>query len=155
VLKTNLHVARDLAGIPKIKLLKTPNFLRFDFIEDVDCEVPVPLDIPLEEIEGGVVPGDRVVIAARAVVEGEGADGTHPRCLLGDKCVGWGKGPRFRPRVPAMYFTYEVQAPPPTTSCVCDSLAAPDGTTGAAMLARLAASMSASLKRRWSRERYS
>ena len=57
----------------------------------------------------GRSPGDTVTITARAVVEGEGEDGTHPRCLLGDKCVAWGKGPRFRPRLPAMYFTYEVQ----------------------------------------------
>ena len=110
VLRTNLHVASDLAGIPKIRLLGTPNWLRFDFIEEVDCEGEVTFDIPLDEIAGGVLPGDSVVVAARAVVEGEGADGTHPRCLLGDKCVAWGKGPRFRPRLPAMYFTYEVQA---------------------------------------------
>jgi hypothetical protein len=109
VLRTNLHVARDLAGIPRIRLLGTPNFLRFDFIEEVDCEVPAPVEIPLAEIDGGVVPGETVTIAARAVVEGEGPDGTHPRCLLGDKCVAWGEGPRFRPRLPAMYFTYEVQ----------------------------------------------
>ena len=66
----------------------TPNFLRFDFIEEVDCEVPAPVEIPLDEIDGGVVPGETVTIAARAVVEGEGPDGTHPRCLLGDKCAG-------------------------------------------------------------------
>ena len=105
VLKTNLHVASDLAGIPKFKLLGTPNFRQFDFSEEVDCEVPAPVEIPL----GGVVPGETVTIAARAVVEGEGPDGTHPQCLLGDKCVAWGEGPRFRPRLPAMYFTYEVQ----------------------------------------------
>jgi hypothetical protein len=109
VLKTNLHVARDLAGIPKIRVLGTPNWQRFDFVEDVDCEGEVTFDIPLDEIAGGALPGDRVVVAARAVVEGEGPDGTHPRCLLGDKCVGWGEGSRFRPRLPAMYFTYEVQ----------------------------------------------
>jgi hypothetical protein len=138
VLKTNLHVASDLAGIPKIKLLGTPNFLRFDFIEDVDCEGEVKFDIPLDEIGAGVIPGeDTVTIAARAVVEGQGADGTHPRCLLGDKCVAWGEGPRFRPRLPAMYFTYEVQEPPPTTSCVCDSGTAPSGATGASILAQL------------------
>ena len=90
-------------------MLRTPNFLRFDFIEEVDCEGEVTFDIPLDEIGGGALPGDRVVVAARAVVEGEGADGTHPRCLLGDKCVAWGEGSRFRPRLPAMYFTYEVQ----------------------------------------------
>ena len=112
VLKTNLHVASDLAGIPKIKLLGTPNWLQFDFIEDVDCEGEVTFEIPLDEIGAGVTPGeDTVTIAARAVVEGEGADGIHPRCLLGDKCVAWGKGPQFRPRLPAMYFTYEVQEP--------------------------------------------
>ena len=61
----------------------------------------------------GSCPATAWSIAARAVVEGEGPDGTHPRCLLGDKCVAWGKGSRFRPRLPAMYFTYEVQAPPP------------------------------------------
>ena len=109
VLRTNLHVASNLAGIPKIRLLGTPNFLRFDFIEEVDCEGEVTFDIPLDEIGGGALPGDRVVVAARAVVEGEGDDGTHPRCLLGDKCVAWGEGSRFRPRLPAMYFTYEVQ----------------------------------------------
>ena len=137
VLRTHLHVARDLAGIPRIRLLGTPNFLRFDFIDDVDCEVPAPVEIPLEQIDGGVVPGDTVTIAARAVVEGEGPDGTHPRCLLGDKCVAWGKGSRFRPRLPAMYFTYEVQAPPPETSCLCDDQMAVGGTTGAEILAQL------------------
>jgi hypothetical protein len=65
VLKTNLHVASDLAGIPKIKLLKTPNWLRFDFTEDVDCEGEITFDIPLDEIDGGVLPGDSVVVAAR------------------------------------------------------------------------------------------
>ncbi|MGH6916556.1 MAG: hypothetical protein ACREJ0_02525, partial [Geminicoccaceae bacterium] len=109
VLKTHLHVASDLAGIPKFRLLRTPNWLRFDFIEHVDCKGEVTFDIALDEIDGGVSPGDSVVIAARAVVEGEGADGTHPRCLLGDKCVAWGEGPRFRPRLPAMYFTYDIQ----------------------------------------------
>ena len=73
------------------------------------ARVEAPFDIALDEIDGGVLPGDSVVVAARAVVEGEGADGTHPRCLLGDKCVAWGEGSRFRPRLPAMYFTYEVQ----------------------------------------------
>ena len=68
--------------------------LQFDFSEEVDCEGPAPVDIPLDEIDGGVVPGETVTIAARAVVEGEGPDGTHPRCLLGDKCVAWGEGPR-------------------------------------------------------------
>jgi hypothetical protein len=56
VLKTNLHLASDLTGIPKIKLLKTPNWLRFDFIEDVDCEGEVTFDILLDEIDGGVFP---------------------------------------------------------------------------------------------------
>ena len=109
VLRTHLHVARELAGIPKFKLSGTPNWLRFDFIQEVDCKGEVSFDIALDEIDGGVMPGDSVVVAARAVVEGEGPDGTHPRCLLGDKCVAWGKGTRFRPRLPAMYFTYKVQ----------------------------------------------
>jgi hypothetical protein len=137
VLRTNLHVARDLAGIPRIRLLGIPNFLRFDFIEEVDCAVPAPIEIPLDEIDGGVVSGDTVTIAARAVVEGEGPDGTHPRCLLGDKCVAWGEGTRFRPRLPAMYFTYAVQAPPPATSCVCDSRTGTGGTPGALILEQL------------------
>ena len=38
VLRTNLNVASDLAGIPKFRLLGTPNWLRLDFIEDVDCK---------------------------------------------------------------------------------------------------------------------
>ena len=109
MLRTNLHVAGDLAGIPKFRLLRTPNWLRFDFVERVDCEGEVTFDIALDEIHGGVLPGDSVVVAARAVVEGEGPDGTHPRCLLGDKCVAWGEGTRFRPRLPAMYFTYDIQ----------------------------------------------
>jgi hypothetical protein len=118
VLRTNLHVASDLAGIPKFRLLGTPNFLRFDFIEDVDCGVPTPVEIPLADIDDdGVVPGETVTIAARALVEGEGPDGTHPQCLLGDKCVAWGEGPRFRPRLPAMYFEYTVQSPPPACPC--------------------------------------
>jgi hypothetical protein len=84
-----------------------------------------------------VVPGETVTIAARAVVEGEGPEGTHPHCLLGDKCVAWGKGTRFRPRLPAMYFTYAVQAPPPSTSCVCDSRTGTGGTSGASILEQL------------------
>ena len=109
VLKTNLHVARDLAGIPKIRLLGTPNFLRFDFSEEVDCEGDGDLRHSLGRDRRRGRPGRHRHVAARAVVEGEGPDGTHPRCLLGDKCVAWGKGSRFRPRLPAMYFTYEVQ----------------------------------------------
>ena len=118
VLRTNLHVARDLAGIPKYVV--APNWQRFDFIEDVDCGGEVTFDIPLDEVAGGIVPGDSVVIAARAVVEGEGPDGTHPRCLLGDKCVAWGKGTRFRPRLPATYFSYKVQeaAVPCPEACI-------------------------------------
>ena len=85
----------------------------------------------------GSSPGETVTIAARAVVEGEGPDGTHPRCLLGDKCVAWGEGTRFRPRLPAMYFTYEVQAPPPQTSCVCDGRTGNGGTTGESILEQL------------------
>jgi hypothetical protein len=110
VLKTDLHVARDLAGIPRIRLLGTPNFLRFDYGDEYDpCVGTDSFNIPLQDIADGVIPGETVMIAARAVVEGEGEDGTHPRCLLGDKCVAWGEGPRFRPRLPAMHFTYEVQ----------------------------------------------
>ena len=134
VLRTDLHVARDLAGIPKIRLLGTPNLLQFDFSEEVGCETPAPLDIPLAEIAGGVVPGETVTIAARAVVEGEGPDGTHPQCLLGDKCVAWGEGPRFRPRLPAMYFTYEVQEPflcgGDTSKCVFVTSTLHDGNLG-------------------------
>ena len=129
MLKTNLHVASDLAGIPKFRLLGTPNWLRFDFIEDVDCKGEVNFEIPLDEIAAGL-PGRQRGLAARAVVEGEGEDGIHPRCLLGDKCVAWGKGPRFRPRLPAMYFTYAVQASPPPTSCVCDGRTAPAARRG-------------------------
>ncbi len=134
LLKTNLHVAADLAGIPKT-FLRTPNWPKFDYGDRHDCEGEVAFEIPLADIDGGVEPEDTVTIAARAVVEGEGVDWRHPRCLLGDKCVAWGDGTRFRPRLPATYFTYEVEAPP--TSCVCDSRLTSGGTSGAAILAQL------------------
>ena len=52
----------------------------------------------------GLSPSDTVFIAAHAEVEHE--DGREEGA--------WGKGTRFVERGPwAMYFTYEVQAPPP------------------------------------------
>jgi hypothetical protein len=140
VLRTHLHVASELAGIPKFRLLRTPNWLRFDFIEDVDCEGEVTFDIALDEIDRGVLPGDSVVVAARAVVEGEGADGIHPRCLLGDRCIAWGKGSRFRPRLPAMYFTYKVQeeAVPCPAACVTGLNVLAGGVEGRVGLRRVA-----------------
>ncbi len=108
VTKTNLDVAKDLAGIPKT-VLATPNWLRFDIVEVVDCEGEVPYDVPLADVGGGVEAGDTVTIAARAVVDGGNAN--KKACLLGDTCVAWGAGTRFRPRLPATYFTYTVQEP--------------------------------------------
>ncbi len=106
--KTNLDVAKDLAGIPKT-VLATPNWLKFDIVEDVDCEGEVPYDVPLADVGGGVEAGDTITIAARAVVDGENAN--KKACLLGDTCVAWGAGSRFRPRLPATYFSYTVQEP--------------------------------------------
>ena len=109
VLRTNLHVASNLAGIPKIRLLGTPNWLRFDFIEDVDCEGEVTFDIPLDEIGGGVLPG-RPRGRRRPRRGRRRRPRWHPPALPARRQVrGLGQGSRFRPRLPAMYFTYEVQ----------------------------------------------
>jgi hypothetical protein len=133
VKKTNLQVASDLEGIPKT-ILGTPNWLKFDHRDEIDCEGTVPYDIPLADIgDGGVAFGATLVVAARAVVEGE----DWHACLLGDICVAWGAGTRFRPRLPATYFSYTVQEPPAATSCVCDSVRAPRDTLGKEVLAQL------------------
>jgi hypothetical protein len=112
VLKTDLHVASDPAGIPKTRL-GTPKWWKFDYGDRHECEGEVPFEIGLADIDGGVDPGETVAIAARAVVEGE----DKKACFLGGLCVAWGEGPRFRKRLPAMYFTYEVQEPPPACPC--------------------------------------
>ena len=137
VLKTNLHVASDLAGIPKFRLLGTPNFLRFDFTEEVDCEVPAPVEIPLDEIDGGVSPGDTVTIAARAVVEGEGA-GRHPPALPARRQVrGLGRGHPFPAAAPRDVLHLRGAGSSPPTSCVCDSRTGTGGTTGESILEQL------------------
>jgi len=121
LLKTDLHVATSKSGIPQNKNgHPTPG--QFAYGEEYGgcLDGPATFEIPLDEIDGGVEPEDTVFIAAHAEVEnGAGTEGA------------WGKGPRFVERGNwAMYFTYEVQAPPPTTSCVCDDRSAPGGTTG-------------------------
>jgi hypothetical protein len=115
VLKINLQVASDLSGIPKT-VLGTPNWLRFDIVDRVDCPDEVdPYVISLADIDGGVAPGKSVVIAARAVVDGGSAN--KKACLFGDTCVAWGAGTRFRPRLPATYFSYTLEEPGPTCPC--------------------------------------
>jgi hypothetical protein len=84
-------------------------------------------EIPLDEIDGGVGPGDTVAIAAHAEVE----DGAREEGA-------WGKGTRFVARGNwAMYFTYVVQAPPPPASCICDTLSPGGIATGAELLEAL------------------
>jgi hypothetical protein len=133
LLETNLHVATipdppadPDANIPQNKP-GNPIPGHFDQGDEHDCVGTATFEIPLDEIDGGVSPGDTVVIAAHAEVE----DGKREEGA-------WGKGPRFVERGNwAMYFTYTVQAPPPATSCFCDSQMAPGGTTGAEILAQL------------------
>ena len=129
LLKTDLHVATSKSGIPQNKNgHPTPG--KFAYGEEYGgcLDGKASFEIPLDDIGAGVEPEDTVFIAAHAEVEHE--DGREEGA--------WGKGTRFVERGPwAMYFTYEVQAPPPATACVCDSLTSPSGLTGAEVLGRL------------------
>ena len=101
--RAHLQVAADLSGIPTTRL-GTPCWPRFAIKDRVHCMGTASYNIPLRKIRG-VGPGDEVVVAARAVVEG--AD--KRACLLGDTCVAWGDGTRFQRHLPATYFSYTVQ----------------------------------------------
>ena len=128
LLKTDLHVATSENGVPQTKK-GNPIPGHFDYGDEHDCVGTVTFEIPLDEIgEDGVEPGDTVVIAAHAEVEDD----------TGRVEGAWGEGTRFVERGNwAMYFTYVVQARPPSTSCVCDGFTATGGTTGAEILAQL------------------
>jgi hypothetical protein len=128
LLKTDLHVATSKSGIPQNKNGHPTPGKFADGEEYGGClDGSATFEIPLDEIDGGVEPEDTVFIAAHAEVE----DGAREEGA-------WGKGTRFVERGNwAMYFTYEVQAAPPPTSCVCDSGTAPSGATGASILAQL------------------
>jgi hypothetical protein len=125
LLKTDLHVATSENGIPQTNR-GNPKSDEFAYGDEHDCVGTATFEILLDEIgEDGVEPGDTVVIAAHAEVEDD----------TGRVEGAWGEGPRFVERGNwAMYFTYVVQAPPPSTSCVCDGFTATGGTTGAEML---------------------
>ena len=99
LLETNLHVATSEAEIPQNKP-GNPIPGHFAYGDEHDCVGTAAFEIPLDEIDGGVSPGDTVVIAAHAEVEdGEREEGA------------WGEGTRFVERGNwAMYFTYAVQA---------------------------------------------
>jgi Protein of unknown function (DUF1554) len=107
LLATNLHVATipDPPAQPDDNIPQNgpgnPTPDEFAYGDDYGgcLDRPAVFEIPLDEIDGGVSPGDMVAIAAHAEVEdGERAEGA------------WGEGPRFVERGNwAMYFTYEVQ----------------------------------------------
>jgi hypothetical protein len=98
LLKTDLHVATSRSGIPRNRP-GNPIPGRFDYGDEHDCAGTAAFEISLDEIDGGVIPGDTVAIAAHADVE----DGAREEGA-------WGKGTRFVERGNwAMYFTYEVQ----------------------------------------------
>jgi hypothetical protein len=125
LLATDLHVATSESGIPQTSK-GNPKPDEFAIGDVHDCVGTASFEIPLDEIDGGVSPGATVFVAAHAEVEDD----------TGRQEGAWGKGPRFVQRGNwAMYFNYTVQAPPPSTSCVCDALRVGDGTTGAELLA--------------------
>jgi hypothetical protein len=129
LLKTDLHVATSKSGIPQNRNgHPTPDKFA-DGEEYGGClDGSATFEIPLDEIDGGVEPDDTVFIAAHAEVQHQ--DGREESA--------WGRGTRFVERGTwAMYFTYEVQAPPPQTSCVCDGRTGTGGTTGESILAQL------------------
>jgi hypothetical protein len=127
LLKTDLHVATSRSGIPQNKS-GNPIPGQFAYGDEHNCAGAASFEIPLADIDSGVSPGDAVVIAAHAEVEDD----------TGREEGAWGEGTRFVERGNwAMYFTYVVQAAPPTTSCGCDSNVTPGGTSGASLLAAL------------------
>lgn len=110
LLRTDLDVALVVnqddpaSGIPQT-FLGTPSWWQFEYHDRHVCGEPGVYEIALSAIDGGVAPGDQVAIAARALVKGE----PEVPCLFGDICVAWGDGDKFRPSLPATYFTYTVQ----------------------------------------------
>jgi Protein of unknown function (DUF1554) len=100
LLATNLHVATSVSGIPRNRP-GNPIPGQFAYGDEYGgcLDGPATFEIPLDEIDGGVSPGDTVAIAAHAEVEdGEREEGA------------WGEGTRFVARGNwAMYFTYAVQ----------------------------------------------
>jgi hypothetical protein len=107
LLETHLHVATipDPPADPDANIPQNrpgnPIPGHFAYGDEHDCAGTAVFEIPLDEIDGGVGPGDTVVIAAHAEVE----DGKREE-------TAWGKGARFVERGNwAMYFTYEVQEP--------------------------------------------
>ncbi len=105
LLETHLHVATipeppadPDANIPQNRP-GNPIPGHFAYGDEHDCVGTAAFEIPLDEIDGGVVPGDTVVIAAHAEVE----DGKREESA-------WGKGTRFVKRGNwATYFSYAVQ----------------------------------------------
>ena len=116
LLDTNLHVATipEPPADPDANIPQNgpgnPIPGHFAYGDEHDCVGTAVFEIPLDEIDGGVIPGDTVVIAAKAEVE----DGKREEGA-------WGEGQRFVARGNwAMYFTYEVQeaAVPCPEACV-------------------------------------
>jgi hypothetical protein len=132
LLKTDLHVATipDPPAQPddNIPQNKPGNPIPGHFAygdEYGGClDGPATFEIPLDEIDGGVSPGDTVAIAAHAEVE----DGA------GRQEGAWGEGPRFVARGNwAMYFTYAVQegvCGGATSKCVFITSTLHDGNLG-------------------------
>jgi hypothetical protein len=98
LLQTDLHVATSQPNIPQTSR-GNPKPDEFAYGDAHDCIGTASFEIPLDEIDGGVIPGDTLAIAAHAEVEdGERAEGA------------WGEGTGFvQGRNWGMYFTYEVQ----------------------------------------------
>ena len=108
LIETKLHVATSEPDIPQNRP-GNPIPGQFAYGNEYGgcLDGPATFEIPLDEIDGGVEPGDTVAIAAHAEVEdGERQEGA------------WGKGTRFVERGNwAMYFEYVVQVPCPE-ACV-------------------------------------
>lgn len=83
LIETDLHVARSESDIPQTGTANpTPD--EIDHGEAHGCAGTAAFEITLDEIDGGVSPGDTLAIAAHAMVE----DGARAES-------GWGKGARF------------------------------------------------------------
>ena len=124
VTKTNLDVADSLAGIPQNPHGK-PITGRFDYKNNHQpCTDNFGITIALGDWE----PSTELFVAANATASDNGGKGP--------KSDAWGDGEAFPDDNGATYFTYDVQAPPPVTSCVCDrELTGKE--TGASILGRL------------------
>lgn len=102
--ETHVHVASEPEEIPQRNGNPVPG--QFDESEVFGvCAGEATYDIPVSEIDGSLMIGDTVYVAAHAVVYND---------ALGQEETAWGKGPGFPGRNWATYFTYVLQEPGPT-----------------------------------------